>query len=46
MASINDLKITDKIIFVNDTIAGVDSLGMRQLQEEKTINVSQENKQH
>lgn len=37
MVSINDLMITDKIIYVNDTIAGVDSLGMRQLQEEKSI---------
>lgn len=37
MASINDLKITDKIIYVNNSIDGVDSLGMRQLQEEKSI---------
>lgn len=37
MTSINDLNITNKIIYVNNSIAGVDSLGMRQLQEEKTI---------
>lgn len=37
MASINDLNITNKIIYVNDLIAGVDSLGMRQLLEEKTV---------
>lgn len=37
MTSISDLKFTDKIIYVNNTIAGVDSLCMRQLQEEKSI---------
>ncbi|MDM7543945.1 hypothetical protein QUD93_05400 [Lactococcus lactis] len=44
MPSINDLKITDKIIYVNNMIAGVDSLGMRQLQEEKSIKVADNNK--
>lgn len=37
MPSINDLKITNEIIYVNNLVAGVDSLGMRQLLEEKTI---------
>lgn len=44
MPSINDLKITDKIIYVNNMIAGVDSLGMRQLQEEKSIKAADNNK--
>ena len=44
MTSINDLKITDKIIYVNNSIAGIDSLGMRQLQEEKTVKTSKDNK--
>ncbi len=44
MPSINDLKITDKIIYVNNMISGVDSLGMRQLQEEKSIKTADNNK--
>lgn len=44
MTSINDLNITDKIIYVNNSIAGIDSLGMRQLQEEKTVKTSKDNK--
>ena len=31
----NNIEITDKVIYVSDTIAGIDSLGMRQLQHEK-----------
>ena len=43
MASISDLKITNEVIYVSDTIAGVDSLGMRQLQQEKSSKIFESN---